>query len=304
MPVVFGIAVLVFVVLLVMPGNPAELIQGEMANPEVTAALVERWGLDEPPPIRLVRWAESLIHLDLGQSLVTGRPVAEMLLPRLAWSAYVGVLGMLLGIVIGLPIGILSAVRPNSALDYVSTMAALVGLSLPVFVTGLILQFVFGFHLRLFPISGAASSIWDLQGLSFVILPAIAVAIPDAAVLARVSRTTLLDVIQADYIRTAHSKGLAERGVIVKHALPNVLISVVTLIGVNLKSVISGLLVVEIVFGWPGIGRLFYDAVQQRDYPVIQAVALTIAIGVYAINLLVDVLYAFIDPRIRVGNSQ
>ncbi len=299
-PTVAGIAIMVFFVLLVLPGNPAELIQGEMANPEVTKALIAKWGLDQPPMVRLERWANSVIRLDLGNSLVTGRPVAEMLAPRLGYSAFLGLLGMLLGVLIGLPSGIFSATRPNSAIDYSSTIFVLLGLSLPVFVTGLILQFVLGFHLKLFPISGAPDSVLSMDALYYALLPAVSVAAYQAAVIARVGRTTLLEILHTDYIRTAHSKGASEARVIRGHALPNVLISIVTLVGVNLKAIISGLLLVEIVFGWPGIGRLFYDAVQQRDYPVIQGVALIIGIGVSVLNLLVDMLYGFLDPRIRV----
>jgi len=303
-PVIIGITLMVFLVLLVMPGNPAELIQGEMANPEVTAALMEDWGLDQPPPVRLQRWAASLAKLDLGESLVTGRPVVEMLLPRLAWSAYIGVFGLCLGLLIGLPIGIVSAVRPNSIIDYASILTVLLGLSVPTFIVGLLLQLVLAYKLHLFPISGAPPSLGDPSVLYHAVLPAVAIATYQAAIVARVTRTTLLDVLHTDYIRTAYSRGLAERAVIWGHALPNVMVAVVTLTGVNLKSVISGLLIVEIVFSWPGVGRLFYDAVRQRDYPVIQGVALTIAIGVYVINMLADLLYVYIDPRIRVESGQ
>lgn len=299
-PTISGIALLIFVILLLMPGNPAELIQGDMANPEVTRALIQRWGLDQPPLVRLGRWASSVLQLNLGDSLVTGRPVAEMLGPRLLHSLYLGLLGLGFGILSGIPIGILAATRPNSWLDYLVTTASLLGLSLPVFVTALLLQFLLAFRLPLFPISGAAPSLLSLSALHFAVLPAVSVASHQAAVIARMVRTLMLEIVHSDFIRTAHSKGLPELRVVFGHALPNVLIPVVTLLGVYMKSTISGLLLVEIVFGWPGVGRLFYDAVQQRDYPVIQGVALAIAIGVYAVNLLVDVAYSYLDPRVRV----
>jgi len=300
LPTIGGIALMVFLVLLVMPGNPAELIQGEMVNPKVTEALIKQWGLDQPAPIRLMRWGQSVLRLDFGKSLVTGRPVSEMLAPRLGYSVYLGILGLLLGVVIGIPIGILCAVRPNTWLDYMVTLAALFGLSLPVFVTALILQLVFGFHWRIFPISGAPDSLLDIRGIRFAVLPALSVAGYQAAINARVVRTIMLEVIRGDYIRTAYSKGLTEIQAIVKHALPNVLIPVVTLLSVYMRSIIGGLLLVEIVFGWPGVGRLFYQAVLQRDYPVIQGVALIIAIAIYVTNMIVDLLYAYLDPRIRV----
>ncbi len=299
-PTIAGIAIVVFLLLLVMPGNPADLIQGEMVNPEVTRALVHRWGLDQPPLARFGRWLGSLLQGDLGTSLVTGRPVVEMLGPRLAYSTYLGVLGIAVGMLIGIPAGVISAVRPNSLADYSMTTVALAGLSLPVFVTALVLQLIMGFHLRLLPISGAPNSLLVPAMLSHAILPAISVGLYQAAINARLVRTTMLDTLQQDFIRTARAKGLAPTRVISHHALPNVFIPIVTLMGVYLRTVIAGLLLVEIVFSWPGIGRLLYDAVRQRDYPVIQAVALVIAIAIYAVNLGVDLVYAYLDPRVRV----
>lgn len=299
-PTIAGIAVTVFIVLLVMPGNPAELIQGEMVNPQVTQALVKKWGLDQPPLLRFVRWAGSLLRGDFGTSLVTGRPVIEMLGPRLTFSLYLGMLGIALGILVGIPAGVISAVRPNSAADYSAMVVALAGLSLPVFVTALVLQLVFAFRLRLLPISGAAESFLTFDMLRHAILPAISVGLYQAAINARLVRTSMLEVLGQDYIQTARAKGMTRMRTIVHHGLPNVLIPVVTLLGVYLRTVISGLLLVEIIFGWPGIGRLFYDAVRQRDYPVIQSVALVIAVAIYAVNLAVDLVYAYLDPRVRV----
>jgi peptide/nickel transport system permease protein len=299
-PTIGGIAVVIFLLLLVMPGNPADLIQGEMVNPEVTRALVKRWGLDEPPLTRFWLWLSSLLRGDLGTSLVTGRPVLEMLGPRLAYTAYLGVLGIAAGIAIGIPAGVISAVRPNTLPDYAATIVALAGLSLPVFVTALVLQLIMGFYLRLLPISGAPNSLLSPSMLTYAILPAISVGVYQAAINSRLVRTTMLDTLHQDYVRTARAKGLSSTRVIYRHALPNVLIPVVTLMGVYLRTVIAGLLLVEIIFAWPGIGRLFYDAVRQRDYPVIQGVALVTAIAIYVVNLIVDLVYAYLDPRIRV----
>lgn len=298
-PTIGGIAIVVFVLLLVMPGNPADLIQGEMVNPEVTQALVQKWGLDQPPLIRFSRWLGSLLRGDLGSSLVTGRPVLEMLGPRMAYSAYLGTLGIAFGMLLGIPAGVISAVRPNSLSDYATTTVALAGLSLPVFVTALILQLILGFHLRVLPISGAADSLLSPAMLLYAVLPAISVGLYQAAINARLVRTTMLDTLHQDFIRTARAKGLASLRVIGRHALPNVLIPVVTLMGVYLRTVIAGLLLVEIIFAWPGIGRLFYDAVRQRDYPVIQGVALVTAVAIYMVNLVVDLVYTYLDPRVR-----
>ncbi|MEX0766190.1 MAG: ABC transporter permease [bacterium] len=299
-PTVAGIAITVFVVLLLVPGNPADLIQGEMVNPEVTRSLVQKWGLDQPPLQRFVRWGTSLLRGDFGTSLVTGRPVLEMLGPRVAFSLYLGVLGIIFGILVGIPAGVVSAVKSNSATDYSTMVVTLAGLSLPVFVTALVLQLTFGFRLRWLPISGAAESIFTVEMLRYALLPAVSVGLFQAAINARLVRTSMLEVLGQDYIQTARAKGLTRLRTVVRHALPNVLIPVVTLLGVYLRAVISGLLLVEIIFGWPGIGRLFYDAVRQRDYPVIQSVSLVIAIAIYAVNLVVDLVYAYLDPRVRV----
>jgi peptide/nickel transport system permease protein len=299
-PTVAGISVMVFSILLVLPGNPAELIQGDMANPAVTQALVGKWGLDQPVPVRFARWGLSVLQLDFGQSLVTGRPVAEMLWPRLAYSAVLGALGLVIGVAFGVPAGIVSATRKGSGLDSVVTLSALFGLTVPPFVLALLLQLVFAFYWRLLPISGAASSLWDLRNLSYVLLPAITVGVYQAAVNMRVVRVSTLEIIQKDYIRTGRGKGLSEPTLLRRHALPNVLIPFVTLLGVYVRSIVSGLLLVEIVFAWPGVGRLFYDSVLSRDYPVIQSVALVIAVGIYLTNLLVDMLYGYLDPRVRV----
>lgn len=283
-----------------MPGNPAELIQGEMVNPRVTEALIEKWGLNDPPLTRFVRWGTSVLRLDFGNSLVTGRPVVDMLLPRLGYSVYLGVTGVFLGTIIGIPAGIISAVKRNTWIDDSLSLVTLLGLSVPVFVTALILQVQIGFNMRLLPISGASDNLLDPAGFQYVILPALSIAFFQAAVNARMLRTVMIEILQHDYIRTARSKGVPEYRVVVSHALPNALILLITLLGVYIKSVIAGLLLVEIVFGWPGMGRLFYQSVLQRDYPVVQAVALSIGIGVYFVNFLVDILYAYLDPRVRV----
>jgi peptide/nickel transport system permease protein len=299
LPTILGIAVLVFIVLLVLPGNPAEIIQGEMANPEVTEALIERWGLDEPPWVRFGRWIWNVAQGDLGKSLINGIPVMDMLLPRLGYSVYLGLAGLLLGSLVGISVGIFSALRPNTGIDYAITTFSFLGLSLPVFVIGLLLQFSFGYRLDILPISGASDNILTPEGLRFLVLPMLALASSRAAVFARMVRTTMLDIIHQDYIRTGRGKGLSETVVVLRHAVPNMLIPIVTLLGVYMKSTIAGLVLIEVVFAWPGIGRLFYLAVQQRDYPVIQGVALMIGIGMYVVNLIVDFLYGIVDPRVR-----
>jgi ABC-type dipeptide/oligopeptide/nickel transport system permease component len=299
-PTIGGIAVVVFIVLLVMPGNPAQLIQGAMATPEVTQALIQKWGLNKPPVERFVQWSNSVLHLDLGTSLVSGRSVLSLLLSRLSYSTYLGIVGMAFGLLLGIPAGIISAVRPNSAADYAVTGIAFAGLSAPVFVAALVFQLVLGFYLRWLPISGAPNSVFSPRMPLYAILPGLSVGLFQAAINARLVRTTMLDVLHRDYVRTARAKGLSGFRTIARHALPNVLIPVVTILGAYVRTVLAGLVLVEVVFSWPGIGWLFYDAVRQRDYPVIQGAALMIAICIYLTNFVVDIAYVYLDPRVRV----
>jgi peptide/nickel transport system permease protein len=301
-PTIIVICTLVFVILLVLPGNPAALIQGQQANPAVTHALIVKWGLNQPVAVRFGHWALSVLHLNLGVSLTTGLPVTSMIWSRLPYTLLLALVGTLLGLAIGVPAGIVSARRPGSAMDTTLTLGALVGVTVPPFVLALLLQLV-AFYTHLFPISGAAGNVWSFSNLDHVLLPALTLAAFQGGVTARVVRVSMLDVLQQDYVRTARSKGLADRTVINFHALPNVLIPLVTLIGFYLQMSIAGVLMIEIVFSWPGIGQLFYDAVLERDYPVIQGVALLIAIGVYVVNLAVDILYCYIDPRVRVEGA-
>lgn len=298
-PTIIVICTLVFAILLVLPGNPAVLIQGQQANPAVTHALIVKWGLNQPVPVRFEHWAVSVLHFNLGVSLTSGLPVTSMILSRLPYTLLLALVGTLLGLAIGLPAGIISARRPGSGLDTTVTLGALMGVSIPPFVLALLLQLV-AFYTHILPISGAAGDVWSFDNLHDVLLPALTLAAFQGGVTARVVRVSMLDVLQRDYVRTARSKGLSEQAVVSFHALPNVLIPLITLIGFYLQMSIAGVLMIEIVFSWPGIGQLFYEAVLQRDYPVIQGVALLLAVGVYVVNLAVDLLYCYVDPRVRV----
>ena len=299
MPTIIGISVMVFFILLVIPGNPAQLIQGEMADPEVTAALIKKWGLDQPPLPRYLKWISSVMRLDFGRSLIDGVSVTQSLLKGLRYSAYLGVTSIAIAIVFSIPVGILFAVKKNSLIDYVGMIVALIGISMPGFVTGLILQLLFGRYLPILPISGHRGSFLSLESLRYLLMPALAGAYILFGIDTRLVRASILEVLHSDYARTARAKGMTEPRVLFRHVLPNALIPIVTMFGLHFRRLFAGMLVIEIIFAWPGIGRLFFDAVVQRDYPVIQACALVIAVGVAVINTAVDVLYGVIDPRIN-----
>lgn len=303
-PTFFGITLLVFVILLVVPGNPAQLIQGEMADPEVTAHLVRKWGLDEPPLTRYVTWLKSVAALDFGISLVSGTPVLDSVLGALVNSAILGLSALILAIALSIPLGVWVGARPNTRFDYTVMLVALGGISIPTFVTGLLLQLVMARNLGILPVSGMGESILSLDMLRHLAMPAASAAFLLAAIDIRLVRSSVLEVSHEDFVRTARAKGLARRRVLFRHILPNALIPVITMFGLHFRSLFAGLLLVEVIFSWPGIGRLFFDAVAFRDYPLIQATSLVTALGVFLINLAVDLLYSVVDPRIRMGGIE
>lgn len=303
-PTFFGITLLIFVILLVVPGNPAQLIQGEMADPEVTAHLIRKWGLDEPPLTRYVTWLKSVAVLDFGISLVSGTPVLDSVVGALVNSAVLGLSALILAIALSIPLGVWVGARPNTRFDYTVMLVALGGISIPTFVTGLLLQLVMARYLGILPVSGMGENILSLDMLRHLAMPAASAAFLLAAIDIRLVRSSVLEVSHEDFVRTARAKGLPRRRVLFRHILPNALIPVITMFGLHFRSLFAGLLLVEVIFSWPGIGRLFFDAVAFRDYPLIQATSLVTALGVFLINLAVDLLYSVVDPRIRMGGIE
>jgi len=298
-PLVFGLTILVFILLTVLPGNPAATLQGMYATPETTEYLIHKWGLDQPAPVRYVKWLWNVVRLDFGKSLFTNRPVLPQVARHMFNSLYLGFFAIVLGPLISIPIGILSAVKRHTKLDYLVTILVLIGVSMPLFWTALLLQLTFGVRLGLLPVSGMDGEFFSLERLKHLVLPVTAVMFAGAAMDSRVIRSSMLEVINREFILTARSKGLSEIRVLLRHALPNAFLPAFTMIGLHFRAILGGLLVLEVVFSWPGIGRLFYEAILARDYPVIQACSLAISIGVFAVNLLVDIGYGYIDPRIR-----
>ena len=297
----FLASIVVFIGVRSLPGDPALAISGEGRDPEVNAAIRERYGLDEPIPVQYVRWVSVAMTGDLGTSIRTRQPVAEEIIRRIPTTLELAFVAALVAIAIGLPLGILAAVRRQTFVDYLAGSVGLIGLSIPTFWLGLILILVFAIGLGVLPASGFVPLHEDpLANLERMILPAVVLGVGFGAVLLRQVRSAMITSLGSDYVRTARAKGLTERQVVLEHALRNSLVTVVTILGLELGALISGSVVTESIFLIPGFGRLIIEAVQRRDYPVIQGVALVSAVAYIVINFFVDVLYSVLNPRVRV----
>jgi peptide/nickel transport system permease protein len=299
LPVLFVVATVVFFLVHLTPGDPAAVILGADATPEALAELRARLGLDQPLPVQFARWCVRVLRGDLGESLFLRRPVTQAIAERLEPTFLLAGLATLIAVLIGIPTGVLAAVYHNSWLDRLCMGIAIFGVSMPNFWLGLNLIFLFALTLALLPVSGYVPLADNaLHTLRFLLLPAFALGFPQSALIARMTRGSMLDVLSQDYIKTARAKGLRELVVLYKHALKNTMITVLTVIGLVLAITLSGSVVIETVFGLPGIGRLIINSVLRRDYPVIQGAVLFIAASYVLVNLLIDVLYVYLDPRI------
>lgn len=291
-PVLFGVSVVVFAMVRMIPGDPARIMAGEAATEEVVERIREQLGLNKHPVIQYGIFLQNLLRGDLGRSTLSRLPVLDELGAALPATFELAAASMLIALAIGISTGVLSAVRPNSWIDAVSMFIALLGVSMPVFWLGLMLMLLFSLHLGWFPTAGHGT--WR-----HLVLPAVTLGLSSAAIIARMTRSSMLEVLRQDYVRTARAKGVPERGVVLRHAFRNALIPVVTVMGLQFGNLLGGAVLTETVFAWPGIGRLMVGAITARDYPVVQGAVLTVAVGFILINLLVDVLYAYIDPTIR-----
>ena len=299
-PVMLVVATVAFVLIHLAPGDPASVIAGPYASADDVAKLRHQLGLDEPLPVQLLRWYGRLLRGDLGDSIFLRRPVIEAIVDRLEPTLLLTTWATLIAVLIGVPAGILSARYHNSAIDQSLMGLALLGLSVPNFLLGLIMILVFGVWLGWLPVAGYVSldsGMWS--NLRSLLMPALSLGLVQSALIARITRSSMLDVLREQYILSSRAKGLDERVVIYKHALKNALIPLVTLAGLQLPLVFSGALVTETIFTWPGMGRLFWDAARGRDYPVLLAVVMIEAALILLFNLLADILYGFLDPRIR-----
>ena len=299
-PVALVVATTAFVLIHIAPGDPAAIIAGPDAPADDVARIRASLGLEQPLHVQLVRWYGRLLQGDLGQSIFLRKPVLEAILDRAEPTVLLTLFAVLVAVVLGVPAGVLSARHHNTATDQAFMVFALLGISIPNFLLGLVFVLVFGVWLAWFPVAGYAplEDGWAAT-LRSLVMPAFALGLVQSALIARIARSSMLDVLREQYITTGRAKGLAERALVYKHAFRNALVPTLTVIGISFAVLISGAVVVETVFNIPGLGRLIVSAVLRRDYPVIQGVVLVIA-GVYMIvNLLVDVSYLIIDPRVR-----
>ncbi|MDR7420702.1 MAG: ABC transporter permease [Armatimonadota bacterium] len=290
--VLWGALTIVFVAVRVIPGDPAMLMVGPQGSRQDVEAVRRRLGLDAPLSAQYGRYLAGALRLDFGQSLWLGKPAVRAVGERLPATALLAVTATVLGVGLGLPLGIVAAIRAHSPLDAFVRTVSLLGQSVPNFWLGIMLILVFARQLQWLPSSGMGE-------LRHLVLPTVTLALLLVGVLTRLVRSGLVEVMSEDYIRSAYAKGLARAMVITKHALPNMLIPVVTIVGLQLGNLLAGAVIVETVFAWPGSGRLLVEAIGQRDYPVVQVAVLFITAAFIVINLLVDISYAYLDPRIR-----
>ena len=301
-PVLVLVTAGVFSLIHLTPGDPVEAMMGESQDPVAKEALRRQLGLDRPLYVQYAVWVGRVLQGDLGRSIRNNEPVVENIGRRIRPSIQLALFAMLISLTVAFPVGILSATHRNSPVDGLGTMFALFGICMPNFLIALLLIFVFGVSLRWLPISGYVDPLQDpLAGIRSLTLPAVTLGLALAAVITRTLRSSLLEVLSEDYVRTARAKGLADRLVIRRHALKNGLIPVVTLLGLQFGTLIGGAVITEYVFALPGVGRLVVDAIFSRDYPLVQGVILLISIGFILRNLVVDVVYGWLDPRIRYG---
>ena len=301
-PVLLGVSVIIFMVLHLSPGDPAEIMLGSQATQADLERLRAELGLTEPLYVQYVHWLGLVARGDLGRSIWMKRPVLPEVLGRFKATLVLTGAGLALSTIIGLALGILSAMRPNSLLDRLSAVASLFGASMPVFWLGIVLMVIFALWLGWLPASGmfAPYGGGDLRDLLLhLALPAVTLAAASVTIIARLTRSTMLETLGQDYIRTARAKGVVERAVVLRHGLKNALIPIVTVVGVQAGYLLGGAVLTETVFAWPGVGTLMVQGILARDFPLVQGCVLVVALSFVVINLVVDLLYAWLDPRIR-----
>jgi peptide/nickel transport system permease protein len=299
-PVMVFVALFVFSLLYIAPGDPAAVIAGDQASPEDVEKIRKSLGLDRPFIARFAEWSGQILRGDLGRSIFTGLPVAELIAQRIEPTVSLMIVTLLLSVVVAIPIGVMAAWMAGTWLDRSFMGLAVLGFSIPVFVVGYLLAYVFGLQLDWLPVQGytpISKGFWPW--LENLILPAIALGFVYIALIARITRATMLEVLSQDYVRTARAKGLAEGGVLFLHALKNAAVPIITVIGIGVALLIGGAVVTESVFAIPGLGRLTIDAIVRRDYPLIQGIVLMFSFVYVLVNLAVDLIYTLVDPRIR-----
>jgi peptide/nickel transport system permease protein len=300
--VLFGISIVVFLLVHLVPGDVVSVLLGPRTSPQARAALRKIFGLDEPLYVQYLHWLGAVLRGNFGTSLRTGQPVLGQIIDRFGVTLELTGLALLLALMIGIPAGILGAVKQYSRIDYVVTIFALAGLSIPEFLLATLLILLLSLEWRFLPPSGYVPFREDpLQNLKLMIMPAIALGLGSASYITRMTRSSVLETLRQDYIRTAYAKGLRGLAIVIGHALKNALIPIVTVIGIQLGYLLGGAVIIEAIFAVPGVGRYALDGINMRDYPVVQGTVLFVTIVFVTINLVVDILYAYLDPRIRYG---
>jgi ABC-type dipeptide/oligopeptide/nickel transport system permease component len=304
LPVALLVSFMTFMLIHLVPGDPARVLLGEEATPQTVAALQHQLGLDKPIPQQFGLWLWQAIHGNLGNSIQLQQPVTQALLQRLPVTLELGLASLLYSVALAIPLGVYSATHRNSWVEWLVNVSSLVGTAIPGFVLALVLIFLFAVALRIFPPGGYTPFSDDPTGnLRDLILPMIALGTGTVAVNLRQIRASMTEVLEQDYVRTARAKGLAERRVNYVHALRNALIPLITIVGLQIGAILGGAFVIETIFLWPGIGALAVNSIFSKDYPVVQGVVLVAAFSYMLVNLLVDVSYVFLDPRIRLNNA-
>jgi len=298
-PVLLGVSVLAFAIMHVVPGDPVRLIAGPDAPESVVARVRVELGLERPLHVQYLSFLGRALRGDLGRSLRSRAPVIDEIFSRFPATLELTTVSMLLAVVVGIPLGLIAAVRRSSWVDYVAMGTSLSTLSMPIFWVAIVAIWLFSLQLGWLPVSGRAGPVWEWEGLRHIVLPAATLATTSLAIISRLTRSGMLDVLGREYVTTARAKGVPPWSVVGKHALKNALIPVVTVVGLQYGFLLGGAVVTETIFAWPGVGRLAITAILQRDYPVVQGCVLLVAVVFVLINLLVDVLYGWLDPRIR-----
>ena len=301
-PVIFGVTIVAFFIMTLAPGDAVDMLISPGLSPEDIELKKKSLGLDQPVFVQYVRWLQEMMQGNLGYSFTNRQPVTERIFDRFGPTFTLAMTATLISYIIAIPIGILSAVRQYSVLDYSATIFSFLGVSIPSFFFGLLMIYFFSLKFDLFPTGGMQSIGKDFSWgdrISHLVLPTIVLSLQNTGVVMRYTRSSMLDVIRQDYVRTARGKGLKSRIVLIRHALRNALIPVITLVGLQIPFLLSGAIITEQIFNWPGMGRLTVEAINQRDYPTIMGLNLLIAVMVVIGNLLADIFYGVVDPRIR-----
>jgi ABC-type dipeptide/oligopeptide/nickel transport system permease component len=304
-PTLLLASILIFTIIALAPGDPARMMLGPQATPEEVAIERTRLGLDKPIPVRFAIWLTDVAQLNLGVSQSSRRPVAALIGDALPYTLRLALTSLLVATILGFTLGILAAVNANGRIDAFITALSSLGLAMPTFWLGLLLILLFSVQLKWLPASGVGEANQPFyQNIQYLIMPVITIAVSNLAVFSRYVRSSMIDILSADYVRTARAKGLAEQAVVIRHALRNALIPVVTIVGIQFGRLLGGAVITESVFSYPGIGRLVINSIANRDYPVVQATLILVVLIFLITNIVVDVSYAYLDPRVKLERAR